>query len=96
MTFDFHYCHQAEKFIEANSRRATLDDWERSMASAIRNIRRLEDNSTDVIRMKGKEWKGYWRVRIGGMRAIFRFEGHDPIDVFIDRIEFRGQAYRRN
>ena len=95
MIFDFHYRRQAEKFIEANSHRATIDDWEREIASAIRKIRKIEDNSTDVIKMTGKEWQGFWRVRIGGMRAIFRFEGTDSIDVFVDRIEFRGQAYRR-
>jgi len=94
MIFEFHYRRQAEKIIEKNSHLASLDDWERAMASAVRKIRKLEVNSTDVIKMTGG-WEGHWRVRIGTMRAIFRFEGQDLVLVYVERVEFRGKVYRK-
>ena len=94
MIFEFHYRRQAEKIIEKNSHLSTMDDWERAMASAIRKIRKIEVNSTDVIKMTGA-WEGHWRVRIGSMRAIFRFEGSDVVHVFVERVEFRGKIYHK-
>ena len=50
------------------------------------------DENIDVKKMKGK-WKGYYRIKIGKIRMILRIDFNNKI-AFIDKIDFRGDAYR--
>jgi mRNA interferase RelE/StbE len=43
----------------------------------------------DIKALTG-EWKGYFRIRAGNLRIIFKFE---PEQIFIEDINFRGSIY---
>ena len=92
MTLRFVFSHQAKKFVEKNSNRVSAERIADAAELAIRKILLREDNSADVILLHG-QWKGHWRVRVGGIRAIFRYEGRDPIIVNIEKVEHRGNVY---
>ncbi len=49
--------------------------------------------SLDVRKLKGK-WEGYFRLRVGDFRAIFRVDVEGKI-VFVFDIHRRKSAYRR-
>jgi mRNA-degrading endonuclease RelE of RelBE toxin-antitoxin system len=38
------------------------------------------------------EWKGYYRLRLGEFRAVFRIAEGDPVILFIEEIERRGNT----
>jgi mRNA-degrading endonuclease RelE of RelBE toxin-antitoxin system len=91
MILEIIFSHQAKKFIQKNSNHFTAEMIADAVELAMRKILLREDNTADVISMKGR--KGYWRVRIGGIRAIFRYEGRELVIVNIEKIEHRGNVY---
>ena len=48
----------------------------------------------DIKSMQG-EWKGYYRLRVGNYRVIFRVESNTEIRImFIESIDNRGDIYK--
>ena len=48
----------------------------------------------DIKSMQG-EWKGYYRLRVGNYRVIFRVESNSEIRImFIESIDNRGDIYK--
>ena len=92
MNVRFVYSDQAEKFLRKNSNRLSFEQTEEAVRLALRKILRLENNNADIKRLKA-EWKGHWRVRLGDIRVIFRYERGELIVSYITRSEFRGSAY---
>jgi len=92
MRLEIIFSHQAKKFVLKNSNLVSAEKIADAVELAIRKILLREVNQADVIMLRG-QWKGHWRVRVGGIRAIFRYEGGDPVIVNIEKIEHRGSVY---
>ncbi|MEW6606148.1 MAG: type II toxin-antitoxin system RelE/ParE family toxin [bacterium] len=50
------------------------------------------DINIDVKKMKGK-WEGFHRIKMGKIRIILKINFKEQ-SIFIDRIDYRGQAYK--
>lgn len=49
---------------------------------------------TDIKSMQG-DWKGYFRLRVGKYRIIFKLESNNEIRImFIENIDNRGDIYK--
>jgi mRNA interferase RelE/StbE len=92
MPIRFIYSDQAEKFVRKNSDNLSFEKVEEAVRLSLNKILRRERNTADIKKLKA-EWKGHWRVRIGSIRIIFRYENGEPIITYITRIEFRGNVY---
>jgi mRNA-degrading endonuclease RelE of RelBE toxin-antitoxin system len=92
MRLEIVFSHQAKKFVLKNSNLISTEKIADAVELAIRKIVLREMNQADVILLKG-QWAGYWRVRSGGIRTIFEFNGRDPVIVNIEKIEHRGSVY---
>ncbi len=51
-----------------------------------------ESVSLDIKKLKGA-WKGFYRVRKGKLRIIVSFD-FEKLFIFIERIDWRGNAYK--
>jgi len=92
MPIRFIYSDQAEKFVRKNSDHLSFDKVEDAVRLALKKILRRERNTANIKKLKA-EWKGHWRVRLGSIRIVFRYENGEPIITYITRIEFRGSVY---
>ncbi len=92
MPIRFIYSDQAEKFVRKNSDQLSFDKVEDAVRLALKKILRRERNTANIKKLKA-EWKGHWRVRLGSIRIVFRYENGEPIITYITRIEFRGSVY---
>ncbi len=92
MPIRFIYSDQAEKFVRKNSDLISFEKVEDAVRLSLSKILRREQTTADIRKLKG-EWKGHWRVRLGGIRVIFRYENGVPVITYITRIEFRGNIY---
>jgi mRNA interferase RelE/StbE len=92
MPLRFIYSDQAEKFVRKNSDLINFEKVEEALRLSLKKILRRERNNADIKKLKA-EWKGHWRVRIGGIRVIFRYENGEPVITYITRVEFRGNVY---
>ncbi|OFY67039.1 MAG: hypothetical protein A3H98_08965 [Bacteroidetes bacterium RIFCSPLOWO2_02_FULL_36_8] len=58
------------------------------------SIKKLQGENTnvDLRKMKG-EWDGFFRIRTGKIRIIFKI--NFPIkQIYIDQIDYRGDVYK--
>ena len=92
MPIRFIYSDQAEKFVRKNSDSLSFEKVEEAVRLSLNKILSRERNTADIKKLKA-EWKGHWRVRVGSIRIIFRYENGEPIITYITRIEFRGSVY---
>ena len=92
MPIRFLYSDQAEKFVRKNSDSLSFEKVEEAVRLSLNKILRRESNTGDIKKLKA-EWKGHWRVRLGNIRVIFRYENREPTITYITRIEFRGNVY---
>ncbi len=92
MPIRFIYSDQAEKFVRKNSDSLNFEKVEEAVRLSLKKIIQRERNNADIKKLKA-EWKGHWRVRLGNIRVIFRYENGEPIITYITRIEFRGSVY---
>lgn len=92
LTFVFNYSRKAYKFLETNDTIISRDNVEESLIFAIKKLKKLEDNNCDVKPLKGK-LRGFFRVRRGDIRIIFRFEGQAVIVTDVFDIGQRGGIY---
>lgn len=51
-----------------------------------------EDIGVNIKKLKG-EWEGFYRVRFGKLRIIIEFH-FEYCQVYIDKIDWRGNAYK--
>lgn len=79
----------AEKFLAKNE--LTIVEVRELIGRAIRYFQR-EDINVDIKKLTGK-WKGFYRVRSGRIRIIAEFD-FDHLVVFIEEIDWRGNAYK--
>ena len=80
---------QVDKFAKKEN---IKDDEILTLVKKVINYSKGLDENIDVKKMKGK-WKGYYRIKIGKIRMILRIDFNNKI-AFIDKIDFRGDAYR--
>ena len=92
MPLRFIYSDQAEKFVHKNSDLISFEKVEEAVRLSLKKILRRERNNADIKKLKA-EWMGHWRVRIGSIRVIFRYENGEPIITYVTRVEFRGNVY---
>ncbi len=89
-TVEFHK--EAKKFLKRldEDRRklvlSKLDELRECLEEGIFPVRRL-----DIKRLKGK-WKGFFRLRVGDFRVIFRVSISQRT-IFVYNIHFRGRVY---
>jgi len=62
-----------------------------NLKNKLRTLVHYPDCSLDIKVMKG-EYKGYFRIRVGGIRIIFYPDDKSKI-IYIDAINFRGDIY---
>ena len=51
-----------------------------------------ENINVDLRKLVGN-WKGYYRIRIGQIRVIFKVFKEDR-EIYVERIDFRGSIYK--
>jgi len=85
------YSKQAEKFLARNSSAINYERVEKGLTLAANKILLAEQNSADITKMEGT-WKGYFRLRLGEFRVIFRLVESIPVVIFIEEIERRGNT----
>ncbi len=81
--------HDAEKFLRRNH----LEHKEvfELVGLAIRKLQGEVANVT-VGKLKGK-WAGFYRIKRGDLRIIASFD-FDDLRVFVDQLDWRGNAYK--
>ncbi len=88
MKWHVEYSKRADAFIEEqglqNRVRDSLRDFVLKITGSAVNI--------DIKKLKG-EWAGYYRIRKGKIRIIVKPDG-ETRTVFVDIVDFRGNAYR--
>lgn len=80
---------QARKFFEKHA------ELEQDILSLIRIfILKLQGEivNIDIKKLKG-EWKDYFRIRKGKLRILLKID-FDNREVFVDKIDFRGDVYK--
>jgi mRNA-degrading endonuclease RelE of RelBE toxin-antitoxin system len=87
----FVYSRQSEKFLSRNASSITYERVENGLKLAASKILVSEQNIADITKMEG-EWKGYHRLRLGEFRVVFRLAEGDPVTLFIEEIERRGNT----
>ncbi|MBI4946892.1 MAG: type II toxin-antitoxin system RelE/ParE family toxin [Bacteroidetes bacterium] len=89
MNWQIDFSKVSVKFLEYNK---ITDDIIISHLLRVIKKFRGENISIDLKKMKG-EWKGFYRLRIGKIRIIFKIEFQNQ-QIYIDRIDFRGDIYK--
>lgn len=89
MSWKIELSKNAEKFLSKNE--LAIDKVREIAAGAIHSFRG-EDVNIDIKKLKGK-WIGFYRVRTGRIRIIAEFNFENSV-VFIDEIDWRGNAYK--
>lgn len=79
----------AEKFLAKNE--FTIDEIRELIGKVLRYFQG-EDINVDLKKLKG-EWKGFYRIRSGRIRIIAEFDFDNSV-VFIEKIDWRGNAYK--
>ncbi len=87
----FVYSRQAEKFLAKNKSSISYERVETGLKLAAAKILMAEHNTSEITKMEG-EWKGYHRLRLGQFRVVFRLAEGDPVILFIEEIERRGNT----
>lgn len=88
MKWTINYSREAERFVEKEDIR---EDVRKEIVKFLRKMKGEEIN-IDVKKLKGT-WKDYYRIRKGKLRIIFDVD-YRLSSLFIERIDFRGKAYK--
>ena len=89
MKWRFDISREAEKFLDRNE--TTIQEITLLVVKAILYFQR-EDANIDIKKLKG-EWRGFYRIRSGKLRVTAEFNFEDSV-VFVERIDWRGNAYK--
>jgi len=90
MTWKINLSNEADKFLVKN--RINKEEIFEIIIKVIKKLQG-EDINIDVKKLKG-DWVGFYRCRVGNVRAIFAIN-FDAFSIFIERIEYRGGAYKK-
>ncbi|MGA7877953.1 MAG: hypothetical protein WCA08_20010 [Desulfoferrobacter sp.] len=88
MKWTVEYSADAVEFID----REDLSGQVREQIALFLKKMRGQAVNLDAKKLKGK-WKGYFRIRKGRLRIIFSVQ-FDLRVIYIERVDFRGQAYK--
>mgnify|MGYP000591044971 CR=1 FL=1 len=88
MKWSVEYSAQAIKFAEQHELHDSIKNELKKLLLKMQG----EIVNIDIKRLKG-EWEGYLRLRKGKIRIIFSIDNNNKI-IFIDKIDFRGNAYK--
>ena len=88
MKWVIEYSRDADHFVQTQGIQAEV----RSQIEGFLKKLRGEAVNIDVKKLKG-EWKGYFRIRKGKLRIIFSLDTAGR-SIYIERIDFRGDAYK--
>jgi mRNA interferase RelE/StbE len=89
--FVFQFSKQAEKFL-AKTPLISKDEVKEALAKAIAMLEKESSVSIDVKPLHG-EYKGYYRLRKGILRVVFRYENNTLIIVSVLSVGTRGSIY---
>ena len=88
MKWTIEYSREADQFIQTEGIQGEV---QRQIEGFLRKLRG-ESVNIDAKKLKG-EWKGYFRIRKGRLRIIFSIDTNDR-SLYVERIDFRGAAYK--
>ena len=80
---------KAQKFIFFG----LLNTTDELIKKAVRHLLKIEVGNINIKALKGK-YKGYFRIRKGRIRFIFKIVNDVVTLVLIDNIDFRGDVYK--
>lgn len=86
MSFRVFIPKKIEKFIDKQENSKTIKE----KLSSLKLFRTREKLNLDIKSMKGS-WRGYYRLRIGDLRFIFKIV--DNKIIFIEKADSRGSVY---
>ena len=89
MKWAIDFTHDAEKFLERD--RIDREEIFRMLQGAVQKFKGEEVN-INIRKLKGR-WLGFYRVKRGDLRIIASFD-FDRLRIFIDQIDWRGNAYK--
>lgn len=81
---------QAERFLENNN--IHQEKITETIQQSVQKLRG-ENINIDIKKLQGK-WQGFHRIRKGKIRIIVEFDFDAP-SVFIEAIDWRGNAYKK-
>jgi len=93
MRVEIFYSKEVDKFIENNQNLISKIEIEKLIILSIKKITKIEVVSIDVMAMKGN-YNGYFRIRKGKLRIIFRINLEMIHIVTVEKIDFRGSVYK--
>ena len=94
MTFRIDFSKESLKFIHNNDIKENdiiEDVFNEDVFKVVEKLKGKNVN-IDLKKMRG-EWKGFYRLRLGKKRIIFQIN-FNVKEIFIDRIDFRGDVYK--
>jgi len=88
MTWTIEYSRDADRFIQTEGIQGEVTKQIQGFLKRLMG----ESINIDVKKLKG-EWQGYFRIRKGRLRIIFSIDTSHR-SFYIERIDFRGDAYK--
>jgi len=88
MTWTIEYSRDADRFIQTEGIQGEVTKQIQGFLKRLMG----ESINIDVKKLKG-EWQGYFRIRKGRLRIIFSIDTSHR-SLYIERIDFRGAAYK--
>ena len=88
MTWTIEYSRDADRFIQTEGIQGEVTKQIQGFLKRLMG----ESINIDVKKLKG-EWQGYFRIRKGRLRIIFSIDTSHR-SLYIERIDFRGDAYK--
>ena len=82
----------ADKFLRRHPNQIREEELKEHIRKAVRKLTHEEINNSDVRELKGA-LKGYYRLRIGDIRIMFKYEGQNVRIVRVYELDFRGNIY---
>ena len=94
MKVEIHYSKQSVKFINSNPAIISKLFVKEKILAGLRRLLKTEDVNIDIKALKGN-LRNYYRIRSGKIRIIFKIEMGIVYIVFVERIDFRGNVYKK-
>ena len=88
MKWKVSYSKEAKNFIE------TRNIWNEARNGIRKFFQKMkgEDVNINLKKLVGN-WEGYYRIRIGKMRLIFKVHKENK-EIFVEKVDYRGDVYK--
>ena len=88
MKWKVSYSKEAKNFIE------THNIWNEARNGIKKFFQKMkgEDVNINLKKLVGN-WEGYYRIRIGKMRLIFKVHKENK-EIFVEKVDYRGDVYK--